>query len=69
MNQVSSAITGGVTLGAATIQPIVEWALLGFHAAPPAMLPGAITAVIITVGHYIINRVTASKTPTPVAPQ
>lgn len=56
MAQVSSAVTGGVTISAATIQPLVEWALTGFHAPVPGMLPGVITAAALTVGHYLINR-------------
>lgn len=59
MAQVSSAVTGGVTISAATIQPIVEWALTGFHGAAPAMLSGLITAAALTAGHYLINRFTA----------
>lgn len=56
MAQVSSAVTGGVTFSAATIQPIVEWGLTGFHTPMPAVLPGLITAAVLTAGHYLINR-------------
>jgi len=61
MTQVSSAVTGGVTLSATTIQPLVEWALTGFHTPVPAMLPGAITAAVLFLGHYALNKFTAPK--------
>lgn len=61
MAQVSSAVTAGVGLSATTIQPIVDWAIMGFHTPMPAMLPGAITSAVLFLGHYALNKFT--KTP------
>jgi len=56
MANVSSGVTAGVTFSAATIQPIVQWGLMGFHAPAPEVLPGLITAAVLSIGHYVINR-------------
>ncbi len=65
MNRTSSIITGGLTLSAATVEPLVSWALNGFPHPIPTSVPLLIAALIITVGHAIynimLNRADSSK--------
>jgi len=56
---VSSVITGGVTISAATLAPLVGWALNGFPQPVPDSIPLVLAAAIITVGHAAYNVVMA----------
>ena len=55
MTQTSSVVTGGVTVSAATLAPLVNWALGGFPQPIPESVPYLITAAILTIGHAIYN--------------
>jgi hypothetical protein len=58
MNQ-SSVITGGVTLSAASLAPLVKWALTGFTLPPPEGTDFLIAAFVLTVGHAVYNLIAA----------
>ena len=55
MNQTSSVITGLGTVSAATLSPLVSWALGGFPQPVPESVPYLIAAAILTVGHALYN--------------
>jgi len=55
MNRTSSVITGGVTVTAATLVPLVEWSLNGFPHPVPTSIPFLIAAGLVTGGHAIVN--------------
>jgi hypothetical protein len=55
MAQVSSVVTGGVTISAATLVPLVNWAISGFPHPVPADIPGVVAALILTGAHAIYN--------------
>lgn len=57
MNQTSSIITGGMTVTAATIVPVVNWAFNGFARPIPESVPYLIAAVVVTVAHLVVNLV------------
>lgn len=54
----SSLATGGVTVSAATLVPLVSWALNGFQLPIPETVPYLIAASIVTLAHAIYNVVT-----------
>lgn len=64
MNQTSPFITGGATITAATLEPLVRWGLTGFHAPIPDAVPGVVAALLFTAGHAALNWF-ASRTKTP----
>ncbi len=55
MAQTSSVITGGVTVTAATIAPLVSWAIGGFPKPIPDSVPYLIAAAIVTGAHLACN--------------
>lgn len=73
MNQTSSVVTGGVTVTAATLVPLVQWALGGFPKPVPADIPFLIAAGIVTGAHAAYNlyaaRSAAKAAAKPAAPQ
>lgn len=56
-NQVSSVVTGGVTITAVTLTPLVSWMLNGFVKPIPDSVPLLIAAAAITIGHAVYNLV------------
>jgi len=61
MAQTSSAITGGVTVTAATIAPLVSWAINGFPHPIPDSVPYLIAAAIVTGAHLVCNMVATRR--------
>jgi len=59
MTQTSSVVTGGATVTAATLAPLVTWALEGFPKPIPDSVPFLIAAGIVTAGHLIYNIIKA----------
>jgi hypothetical protein len=57
VNQTSSLTTASVTVSAATIAPLVTWAINGFHNPMPETVPYLIAAALVTAGHFILNVV------------
>ncbi|MFP3185537.1 MAG: hypothetical protein RXR20_33865 [Paraburkholderia sp.] len=55
MNQTSSVITGGVTVTAATLVPLVQWAIGGFPKPVPPDIPYLIAAGLVTGAHAAYN--------------
>lgn len=55
MNSTSSVVTGGVTVTAATIVPLINWALNGFPHPIPDTVPYLIAAALVTLGHLAVN--------------
>jgi hypothetical protein len=64
MNQTSPLITGGATITVATIEPLVSWAITGFHQPMPAAVPGIVAALLLTMAHVLANFI-SSRTSTP----
>jgi len=64
MNQTSPWLTGGATITAVQLEPLVRWALTGFHQPMPDAVPGVVAALAFTLGHALINLI-ASKTGKP----
>ncbi|MGB8422167.1 hypothetical protein [Paraburkholderia sp.] len=73
MNSTSSIVTGGVTITAATLVPLVQWGVNGFPHPAPDGIPYLIAAGLVTGAHALINiyaaRSAAKKPAAPVAPQ
>ncbi|WP_124661140.1 hypothetical protein [Burkholderia sp. Bp8998] len=72
MNQVSSLVTGGTTITAATLAPMLQWLLAGCPLPIPDSLPYLIAALIVTgahaIGNWWVNRQTAkADAPAPAA--
>lgn len=65
---VSSVVTGGVTISAVTLSPLVAWALNGFPQPVPDSVPLVLAAAIITVGHGAYNIVMARLNAKPMPP-
>lgn len=63
MNQTSPWLTGGATITAVQLEPLVRWALLGFHQPMPDAVPGVVAALLFTSAHALLNLLTKSKTP------
>ena len=59
MNQISSAATGGVTMTAAGVAPLITWAINGFSKPVPDNVPLIIAAALVTLIHLVINRINA----------
>lgn len=59
MGNVSSMVTGGVTLSAATLAPAIAWALNGFPHPIPESVPYLIAAALLTGAHAAFNVITA----------
>lgn len=51
----SSIVTGGVTVSAAMLVPLVTWALHGFPQPIPDTVPYLIAAGLVTAGHALYN--------------
>lgn len=64
MNQTSPWLTGAATVTAVQLEPLVRWALTGFHAPVPDAVPGVLAALLFAGGHALINLI-ASKTGKP----
>ena len=58
MDKTSSIVTGGLTVSAATLVPLVQWGLNGFPHPIPESVPYVIAAAIVTVGHALYNYAT-----------
>lgn len=58
---VSSLVTGGITVSAASLAPLVSWALDGFPRPVPAEIPLLIAAGLITLGHALYNLAMSRK--------
>jgi len=60
MNQVSSLVTGGTTITAATLAPMLQWLLAGCPLPIPESLPYLVAALIVTgthaLGNWWVNR-------------
>ena len=72
MSQISSTTTGAVSIGAASLIPVVTWLLYGCSGPMPEDLPYLITGAIITGAHWAtnyFNAKSASQTPAPPVPQ
>jgi hypothetical protein len=63
VNQTSPWLTGGATITAVQLEPLVRWALLGFHQPMPDAVPGVVAALLFTGAHALLNLLTKSKTP------
>lgn len=61
MNQTSSVVTGGVTITAATLAPLVHWALDGFPKPIPDTVPFLLAAAIVTGMHLAANIYNSRK--------
>ncbi len=61
MAQVSSVVTGGVTISAATMVPLVSWGLTGFAHPVPPDVPGLLAALLLTGIHAVYNYLQARK--------
>lgn len=68
MNQTSPWLTGGATITVATLEPLVSWALAGFHQPMPAAVPGIVAALLLTGAHAVVNLIT-SRTGKPAEPK
>lgn len=55
MNKASSIVTGGVTMSAATLVPLVQWAMNGLPKPIPDGIPLLIAAGLITAAHALYN--------------
>lgn len=71
MANVSPLASSALTVTAVQITPTVEWAINGFHGAPPENLASLIAGVVVLVLHaglnWLMARATAKLAPsTPV---
>ena len=68
----SPFITGGFTIAATNVMPLVSWACNGFHQPVPDAVQGLLAAGLVTVGHLIYNLAVSAldkvEEPKPVAP-
>jgi hypothetical protein len=70
MNQTSSMVTGGATLTAASLVPLVQWAAMSFKGPMPAEVQLLVAGAIVTVVHAVGNVIAARTAPKPpAAPQ
>lgn len=66
---VSSIVTGGATMTAATITPLVMWALSGFKMAMPTEVPFVVASLIFTGVHALVNMLgSRGVVPAPTTP-
>jgi hypothetical protein len=61
VNQISPFATGGATITVATLEPLVRWALLGFHQPMPDAVPGVVAALLFTGAHALMNLLAFRK--------
>ena len=61
MSPTSSMVTGGVTVTAASLAPLVTWALDGFARPIPDSVPYLIAAGIVTGVHFVCNLIAARR--------
>jgi hypothetical protein len=61
VNQISPFATGGATITVATLEPLVRWALLGFHQPMPDAVPGVVAALLFTGAHALMNLLASRK--------
>jgi hypothetical protein len=54
-NSPSSIVTGGVTVTAATLVPLVQWAMIGFPKPIPPDVPFLVAAGLVTGAHALLN--------------
>lgn len=59
MNQTSPLVTGGATITVATLEPLVSWALSGFHQPVPPAVPGVLAALLFMGGHALLNLISS----------
>jgi hypothetical protein len=59
MNQTSSIQTGAITLTAASLVPIIDWAATALHISIPVDAQLQIAAMLITGGHALYNYLRA----------
>lgn len=64
MNQISPYASGAVVITVTQLEPLVSWALTGFHQPVPASVPGVISALVIMGAHALGNWL-ASRTAKP----
>lgn len=57
MNQISPFATGAATITAVQLEPLVRWALAGFHQPMPDAVPGVVAAILFAVAHAAVNLV------------
>lgn len=55
MNQISSLVTGGTTITAATLVPMLQWLLAGCPKPIPDSVPYLVAALIVTGAHALGN--------------
>jgi hypothetical protein len=63
VNQISPFATGAATVTAVQLEPLVRWALMGFHQPMPDAVPGVVAALLFTGAHALLNLLTKSKAP------
>lgn len=63
MNQTSSIQTGAITLTAASLVPIIDWAAQAMHVSIPVDAQLQIAAMIITGSHALYNYLHARSAP------
>lgn len=56
----SPFITGGFTIAATNVMPLVSWACNGFHQPVPDAVQGLIAAALVTLGHLVYNVIVVS---------
>jgi hypothetical protein len=59
MNQTSSIVTGGATLTAASLVPLVQWVSMGCKTPMPAEVQLLVAGAIVTGIHAVRNVVAA----------
>ncbi|WP_234775154.1 hypothetical protein [Paraburkholderia tropica] len=69
MNQTSSIQTGAITLTAASLVPIIDWAATSLHIAIPVDAQLQLAAMLITGGHALYNYLRSrAESKAPAAP-
>jgi hypothetical protein len=73
MNQISSLVTGGTTITAATLVPMLQWLLAGCPKPIPDSVPYLVAALIVTGAHafgnwWISRQPPKTDTATPAVP-
>jgi hypothetical protein len=69
MNSTSPVVTGGVTVTAATLVPLVQWAMGGFPKPIPPDVPYLVAAGIVTGAHAAYALYKSRKGQSSPAPQ
>lgn len=65
MNQISPYATGAATFTATQLEPLVSWAIGGFHQPIPSAVPGVISALVIMGVHALGNWLNSRNHPKP----